>query len=353
MTCNYINYMIYELFERDTLMELNPEVLKTEHNSIKDIINSLLVNYITDDLCMNNDTIKEFKYTSYYKNDKMKYMLILVMIYIKNYRFYENEIFIEKEDEKTYVINIKKICEWKKQIDKKVIERMKEQCKNGYCFCNKTKKNINDESNFNDYSWTIIAYEISNKNIYRDYSNKSIPSQNLHVDSKQETPREISDFDTMFNIKKYYRKDICPFAHKFILDKKLMLIKYKNIKKIIDDIPLEPDNALTFILILFNKMLIHKNSALMNSFDMENVIYNIIIFIHHIFKFNFMTGKSPKDSTELLNYMFIINNSISEHLLDKCESECICEYTDDIKEKIRKQNAFKSYILKENKIEYF
>ena len=338
MPCNYINYIIYELFERDTLNELNPDKLKVEHNSIKDIIHSLLVNYITDDLCVNNDVAKEYKYTSYYKNDKMKYLLILTIIYIKNYRVYENDTIIEKEDDNTYTINIKKICEWKKQIDKKVMDEMKKECDNGYCFCKGTKTNRDMETNFIDYMWTKTAFINSKKYGYY-MSDRNSYNENYNLES-------------LFNMKKYYRKDICPFAHKFMLDKKLMTIKYNNIKKIIDNIPLEPDKTLTFVLILFNKMLIHDNSAIVNSFDMENMIYNIIIYTHHIFKFNFMTGKPPKDSTELLNYIFIINNGISEHLLQNCESKCICDYTDEIKEKIRKQNAFKSYILRENKINY-
>lgn len=343
MPCNYINYIIYELFERETLFELNPDILKVEHNSIKDIINSLLVNYITDDLCINNDTAKEYKYTSYYKNDKMKYLLILAIMYIKNYRVYENETIIEKENENTYIINIKKIREWKRQIDKKVINEMKKDCERGYCFCKGTKKNKDAETQFIDYIWTTTAFTSSEKycTYYMNFDNRN-----------DELGNENYELESIFDIKKYYRKDICPFAHKFMLDKKLMIIKYNNIKKIIDNIPLEPDKTLTFVLILFNKMLMHDNPALINSFDMENMIYNIIIYTHHIFKFNFMTGNPAKNSTELLNYIFIINNSISEHLLQKCESKCTCDYTDGIKEKIRKQNAFKSYILKENKINY-
>lgn len=333
--------MIYELFERDTLMDLNPDILKTTHNNMRDIINSLIVNYITDDLCSNNDVVEKYKYTTYYKNDKMKYMLILTMIYARNYKFYENDIYVDKEDDKI-IIDINKIYKWKRQLDRKVVYEMKELCKKGYCYCKGTKKNYDNETYFNDYSWIIAAYENSNrfisKRILGEHILKSID--------------KCCNLDLLFDIKKYYRKDICPFAHKFILDKKFMTRKYNNIKKIIEMIPLEPDKALTFVLSLFNKILMHDNFAKINSFDIENMIYSIMIYTHHIFKFNFMKGNPPANSSELLNYIFIINNSISEHLLQQCEKKCICDYTEDIKEKIRKQNAFKSYVLRENKIDF-
>ena len=334
--------MIYEIFERETLMDLNPDTLKTEHNNLRDIINSLMVNYITDDLCANNDVTKDFKYTSFYKNDKMKYMLILTMIHAINYKYYENETFVDKEGDKIIVIDVGKIYKWKKQLDRKVVYEMKELCKKGYCYCKGTKVNYDTETYFNDYSWVITAFENSDRCILKKNTD----------DDMLKLIDTCCDLDLLFNMKKYYRKDICPFAHKFMLEKKFMMKKYNNIKKIIDLIPMEPDKAMTFVLALFNKILIHENYAKINSFDVENMIYSIIIYTHQIFKYNFMTGKSPANSSELLNYMFVINNSISEHLLQQCENECKCDYTEEIKEKIRKQNAFKSYILKENKIDY-
>ena len=200
-----INYMIYEMYERETYKKLDSEIIETKYSKIKDIIYTCLINYITDEIFIQDKN--NTKYVMFYNNDKMKFTKILTMIYIINYKYYNNDFNKNVETQDDIIkINVKDLYKWKNELDNEVINNKIEELRSNKMYTD-------------DYLWTIAAY---NKK-YNKITNKEYNLENI------------------FNLKKYYNKNICPFAHKFMLDKKLIKKNNDNIIQILNLIPLIPE----------------------------------------------------------------------------------------------------------------
>lgn len=316
--CIYVKKLIYEIYERKILQILDSNEYDTKSNNMKEIISSFLMSYMMDDL--NTKEEDNTKYVSFCKNDKLKYILILMLTYARNYRLYRGDGIIGSENGKN-VLNIKEIWNWKEKIDKKMINDAKRRCDRGYCYCTKTRDNLNT------YDWTIAAYM-------------------YNIDGDEEDIEY--DIRKIFNLKKYYNRDICPFIQKFKLEKKIMNKKYNEIKDIINKIPLDPESAIAFALFYFNKMIINDNPAIINTFDIEDVTYYVMFYVSNIFKYTYMMKKKPTHHAEVLIFIDMIRENIINYLSEKCRDECVCEYSDEYKEKIQIQNAFRAYTLSEN-----